>query len=166
MIEEGTPLPDLIVVDGGKGQLSSAYKVLCDLGIDDKVEIVGLAKRLEEIFYPGDSTPLYLDKSGETLKVLMHIRDEAHRFGITFHRNKRSAGQIKSRLEQIPSVGKASVERLIKRFKSIKGIQAASIDDIASVIGRSRAEAVKNYLTDKDEPEVIGDAVEALRKDD
>ncbi len=146
MIDEGTPLPDLIVVDGGKGQLSAAYGVLTNLGIADKVQIVGLAKRLEEIFYPGDSTPLYLDKSGETLKVLMHIRDEAHRFGITFHRNKRSAGQIKSRLENIPSIGKSSIEKLLKRFKSIKGIREADFDELVETVGKQRAEALRNYL--------------------
>ena len=146
MIDEGTPLPDLIVVDGGKGQLSAAYGVLTNLGIADKVQIVGLAKRLEEIFYPGDSTPLYLDKSGETLKVLMHIRDEAHRYGITFHRNKRSAGQIKSRLENIPSIGKSSIEKLLKRFKSIKGIREADFDELVETVGKQRAEALRNYL--------------------
>jgi len=151
MIDEGTPLPDLIVVDGGKGQLSAAHNVLVKLGIADKVQIVGLAKRLEEIFYPGDSTPLYLDKSGETLKVLMHIRDEAHRFGITFHRNKRSAGQIKSRLESIPSIGKGSIEKLLKRFKSIKGIRAAGFDELVDTVGQRRAEALKNYLGKEDE---------------
>lgn len=149
MIDEGTPLPDLIVVDGGKGQLSAAYGVLTNLGIAGKVQIVGLAKRLEEIFYPGDSTPLYLDKSGETLKVLMHIRDEAHRFGITFHRNKRSAGQIKSRLESIPSIGRSSIEKLLKRFKSIKGIRAADFDELVETVGRKRAEALRNYLDDE-----------------
>lgn len=148
MLEEGTPLPDLIVVDGGKGQLSSAYGVLRQLGIADKVEIVGLAKRLEEIFYPNDSTPLYLDKSGETLKVLMHIRDEAHRFGITFHRNKRSAGQIKSKLEDIPSIGKGSIEKLLKRFKSLKGIKEASQEEIFDTIGTARGRILINYLSE------------------
>lgn len=146
MLREGAPLPDLIVVDGGKGQLSSAYATLQELGISDKVEIVGLAKRLEEIFYPYDTTPLYLDKSGETLRVLMHIRDEAHRFGITFHRQKRSVGAIKSELEEVPSLGQRSVEKLLKHFKSVKNIKLASVEELSAVVGSARAIKIDEYF--------------------
>lgn len=105
LLDEGAELPDLIIVDGGKGQLSSAYGVLCELGLAGQVPVVGLAKRIEEIFYPGDPMPYYLSRTGEPLKVVCHIRDEAHRFGITFHRQKRSKAFIHSELEQIPGIG-------------------------------------------------------------
>lgn len=111
LIAEGGELPQLIVIDGGKGQLGMAYGVLCELELQDKITIIGLAKRLEEIFYPNDSVPLYLSKSSETLKVLMHIRDEAHRFGITFHRNKRSAAMLKSELKDVKGLGERSIEK-------------------------------------------------------
>ena len=146
MLAENAPLPDLIVVDGGKGQLSSAYETLTELGLQHKIPIIGLAKRLEEVFYPGDPTPLYLDKSSETLKVLMHIRDEAHRFGITFHRQQRSRGFIISELECIPSLGKKSIEKLLRTFRTVSGIKKASADELAEVIGRKRAEAVQAYF--------------------
>lgn len=139
VIEEGSPLPDLIVVDGGKGQLSSSYEVLKELKIEHKVEIIGLAKRLEEVFFPNESLPHYLDKSSETLKVLMHIRDEAHRFGITFHRNKRSKGFIKSELECVEGVGSKSIEALLKHFGSVAKIKKGSLEQISAVVGKSRA---------------------------
>ena len=109
LLDEGAELPDLIVVDGGKGQLSSAYAVLCELGIEDRVPVVGLAKRIEEVFYPNDPMPYYLSRTGEPLKVICHLRDEAHRFGITFHRQKRSANFIRSELEQIEGIGPKSI---------------------------------------------------------
>ncbi len=146
MLSENTPLPDLIVVDGGKGQLSSAYETLTELGLQHKIPIIGLAKRLEEVFYPGDSTPLYLDKSSETLKVLMHIRDEAHRFGITFHRNQRSRGFIVSELEQIPFLGKKSIEKLLRTFRTISSIKKASVEELSAVVGKKRAEAICTYF--------------------
>lgn len=146
VMEENGQLPDLIVVDGGKGQLSSAYDVLKELKLEHKIQIIGLAKRLEEVFYPLDSTPHYLDKSSETLKVLMYIRDEAHRFGITFHRNKRSKGFIKSELEDIKGIGQKSIETLIKHFGSVSAIKKAEIKDIASIVGESRAQIIKDYL--------------------
>lgn len=146
VLEEGAPLPQLIVVDGGKGQLSSAYEVLCRLGLEKRIRIVGLAKRMEEIYFPHDPYPLCLDKSGETLRVLMHIRDEAHRFGITFHRNKRSAGAIKSELEDIPTLGPRSIEKLLRRFRSVAKIREASPEELAETVGKSRAEAIRNYF--------------------
>ena len=146
MLAEGKQLPDLIVVDGGKGQLSSAYRVLQELGIADKVTIVGLAKRIEEIFFPNDPDPYYLDRTGEPLKVIMHLRDEAHRFGITFHRQKRSKGFIKSELESIPGLGSVSIEKLLKRFKTVTAIREASRDQLADVVGNARAMAILDFF--------------------
>ena len=146
LLDEGAELPDLIVVDGGKGQLSSAYGVLRELGIERSVTIVGLAKRIEEIFYPGDPLPYYLDRTGEPLKVIMHLRDEAHRFGITFHRQKRSKAFIKSELEAIPGVGAGSVEKLLKRFKTISGIRRATPEQLAAIVGKSRAGAIAEHF--------------------
>lgn len=146
MIEEETPLPDLIVVDGGKGQLSSAYRILCELGIEGQVTLVGLAKRLEEIFFPNESLPYYLDKRGEPLKVICHLRDEAHRFGITHHRNRRSKSLFDSQLDSIAGVGKQSKEALLRHFGSLSKISAASQEEIAKVVGKSRAAKVVEAL--------------------
>lgn len=139
MLDEGAELPDLIVVDGGKGQLSSAYSVLCELGIEKRVPIVGLAKRLEEVYYPGDPMPYYLSRTGEPLKVICHIRDEAHRFGITFHRRKRSNAFLHSELESIEGIGEKSISALMKRFRTVKAVKAASLDELAAVVGRAKA---------------------------
>ena len=146
LLDEGAELPDLIVVDGGKGQLSSAYAVLEELGIADKVPIVGLAKRLEEVFYPNDPMPYYLSRTGEPLKVICHIRDEAHRFGITHHRNRRSKNFIKSGLEGIEGVGEKSITALLRHFRTIANLRNASLDEIAKIVGASKAEKVKNHL--------------------
>ncbi len=149
MLEEGVALPDLIVVDGGKGQLSSAYRILCELGIEGRVTLVGLAKRLEEVFYPNDSIPYYLDKRGEPLKVICHLRDEAHRFGIAHHRNRRSKALFDSELDSIKGVGKQSREALLKHFGSISKIGSASLEEIASVVGAARANKIKEALDPK-----------------
>ncbi len=149
LLEEGAELPDLIVVDGGKGQLSSAYAVLCELGIECRVPIVGLAKRIEEVFYPNDSTPYYLSRTGEPLKVICHIRDEAHRFGITFHRQKRSNNFINSELGQIKGIGEKSQMALLRHFKSVKAIRQASVEELSSVVGESRAQAIFDYFAAK-----------------
>ena len=146
LIEEGAELPDLIIVDGGKGQLSSAYEVLCALGIENQVPIVGLAKRIEEVFYPNDPMPYYLSRQGEPLKVVCHIRDEAHRFGITFHRQKRSNAFIKSELEQIDGIGAKSLNALLKRFKTVAKVRAASLEELAEVVGLARAKSIVNYF--------------------
>ena len=146
LLEEGAELPDLIIVDGGKGQLSSAYEVICALGIEKRVPIVGLAKRIEEIFFPGDPMPYYLSRTGEPLKVVCHIRDEAHRFGITFHRQKRSNAFIKSELEQIEGIGTKSLNALLKRFKTVNKVREASIEELTEVVGTKRAQAIKNYF--------------------
>jgi excinuclease ABC subunit C len=141
-------LPDLVVVDGGKGQLSAAVSVFRELGIADRVPLVGLAERLEEVFFPSDPEPYYLSRNGQPLRVMMHIRDEAHRFGITFHRDKRSAAFIRSELENIPGVGAKSVTALLKAFKTVAAIRAASPEALAAVVGATRAKAVKDYFAE------------------
>ena len=146
LLEEGAELPDLIIVDGGKGQLSSAYEVLCELGIEKRVPIVGLAKRIEEIFFPGDPMPYYLSRTGEPLKVVCHIRDEAHRFGITFHRQKRSNAFIDSELEHIKGIGAKSVNELMRRFRTISKIRSATEAELAETVGTARARGVYEYF--------------------
>jgi|GEM_PF-37077 len=146
LLDEEEPLPQLIIIDGGKGQLSAALKALELLDLRGKIAIVGIAKRLEEIFYPGDSVPLYLDKKSETLKVIQHLRNEAHRFGITFHRQKRSASAIHSELEQISGVGKQTQEALLKHFKSVKRLKEAPKEEIIACIGLSRTQKVWEYF--------------------
>ncbi|MEL4306792.1 excinuclease ABC subunit UvrC [Joostella sp. CR20] len=142
LLEEGAPLPQLIVIDGGKGQLSSALKSLDVLGLRGKIAIIGIAKRLEEIYYPGDSIPLYLDKKSETLKIIQHLRNEAHRFGITFHRNKRSKAAINSELENIEGIGEKTANDLLKKFKSVKRIKEATLAQISEVVGSSKAQKI------------------------
>ncbi len=146
LLEEGAELPDLIIVDGGKGQLSSAYGVLCELGIEDRVPIVGLAKRIEEIFFPGDSMPYYLSRTGEPLKVVCHIRDEAHRFGITFHRQKRSKTFIDSELDHIPGIGEKSRTALMRHFRTVSAIRAATQLELAGIVGQSKARRLREYF--------------------
>ncbi len=147
LISEGTELPDLVIVDGGKGQLSAAYGVFQELGIADRVPLVALAERIEEVFFPHDPMPYYLKRNGEPLKVMMHIRDEAHRFGITFHRNKRSADFIRSELEHISGIGPKSVTELLRSFKTVAAIKKASPEELAGVVGRSRAETIRDYFS-------------------
>ncbi|EKB04522.1 excinuclease ABC subunit UvrC [Myroides odoratimimus] len=146
VIEEGQPLPDLIVIDGGKGQLGVAVSCLERLGIRGKVAIISLAERLEEIFYPGDSVPLYLDKRSETMKVIIHLRDEAHRFGLTFHRNQRSKNAITSELDGISGVGEKTKTTLMNHFKSTKRIKEASLEDLEKVIGKSKGKLVFDFF--------------------
>ena len=145
LIEEGSELPDLIIVDGGKGQLSSAYSVLCDLGIEAQVPIVGLAKRIEEIYFPHDPMPYYLSRTGEPLKVVCHIRDEAHRFGITFHRQKRSNAFIHSGLEEIKGLGEKSIAALLKHFRTISRLREADEAEIAKIVGATRARLIVEW---------------------
>ncbi len=140
-------LPDLVIVDGGKGQLSAAYSVFQELGIAGRVPLVALAERIEEVFFPGDPEPYYLSRNGQPLRVMMHIRDEAHRFGITFHRDKRSAAFIRSELQNIPGVGPKSIELLLKRFKTVAAIRAASPEALAAAVGAARAKAVRDYFS-------------------
>lgn len=146
LLSENQELPDLVIVDGGKGQLSSAVKVFQDLGIFDKVKLVGLAKRLEEIFFPFDSVPLYLDRHSESLKVIQQLRDEAHRFGITHHRNQRSANFIKSELLEIEGIGSKTSQALFTEFRSVSKVKEASLDDLTKIIGQAKAKIVFDYF--------------------
>ncbi|MFD1293167.1 excinuclease ABC subunit UvrC [Lutibacter holmesii] len=144
--DEGEQLPQLIVIDGGKGQLSSALKSLDVLGLRNKIAIIGIAKRLEEIYYPDDPVPLYLDKKSESLKIIQHLRNEAHRFGITHHRNKRSKSALNNQLEQISGIGKQTVVSLLSHFKSAKRVSEASLIDLEKVVGKSRATKVFDHF--------------------
>ena len=148
MEESPDDLPQLIVVDGGKGQLSAAVEALDDMGLRGTIAVVGIAKRLEEIYFPGDSVPLYIDKNSESLRVVQHLRDEAHRFGITHHRNQRSKGQIVSELDGVKGVGEKTRDALLQHFKSAKRLREASIDSIADIVGPSKASIVYNALHD------------------
>lgn len=149
MIEEQQPVPDLIVIDGGKGQLGAALESLEKLNLRGKVAIIGIAKKLEEIYYPGDSLPLYLDKKGETLKILQHIRDEAHRFGITHHRNKRSKGTIKTELTQIKGISEQTANKLLLHFKSVKKINESNLIQLQEIVGKAKATLVFEYFKSK-----------------
>jgi excinuclease ABC subunit C len=146
MLDESEPLPQLIVIDGGKGQLSSAVNSLEKLGLAGKVAVAGIAKRLEEIYFPGDTAPLYLDKRSESLKLIQQMRDEAHRFGITFHRNRRSKAMVNSELQHIEGVGQKTVEKLLQEFKSVAQLKLASHEDLEKVVGRQKANVVKTYF--------------------
>jgi len=145
LTEEEQSLPQLIVIDGGKGQLSAALNALEKLDLRGKISIIGIAKRLEEIYFPGDSVPLYLDKNSETLKIIQQLRDEAHRFGITFHRNKRSGDFVKSELENISGIGEKTITALLKRFKSIENMKKHSYQEVAEEIGDSKARLVFDF---------------------
>jgi len=145
LLDENEPLPQLIIIDGGKGQLSSALKSLDALDLRGKIAIIGIAKRLEELFYPGDSVPLYLDKKSETLKVIQMLRNEAHRFGITFHRDKRSKSALNSSMETIPGIGEKTMQSLILHFKSVKRLKLATEKEISEVIGVSKAKKIYDF---------------------
>ncbi|MFV9549722.1 excinuclease ABC subunit UvrC [Algibacter sp. PT7-4] len=149
LLDEGKPLPQLIIIDGGKGQLSSALKSLEALGLRGKIAIIGIAKRLEELFYPDDPIPLYLDKKSETLKITQQLRNEAHRFGIEHHRNKRSKTALNTELETISGVGEKTVVELLRHFKSAKRVANAKLDELEAVVGVSRAAKVYNYYHEK-----------------
>lgn len=146
LLEEGDSLPQLILIDGGKGQLSSAVKSLRLLGLYGKITIVGIAKRLEEIFFPEDPIPLYLDKKSETLKILQRVRDEAHRFGVKHHRTRRSNSTIKSELEGIPGVGEKTIEMLLSRLKSVKRVKESSLETLEEILGKSKAKVVYDFF--------------------
>ncbi|MGG5209717.1 excinuclease ABC subunit UvrC [Chryseobacterium sp. MIQD13] len=146
MLDEGENLPQLILIDGGKGQLSSAVKSLKLLGLYGKITIVGIAKRLEEIFFPEDSIPLYLDKKSETLKILQRVRDEAHRFGVKHHRTRRKNSTIKSELEEIPGVGEKTIELLLSKLKSVKRIKESSLETLEEILGKSKAKVIHDFF--------------------
>jgi excinuclease ABC subunit C len=149
LLDEECPLPQLIVIDGGKGQLHAAVDALKELDLHGKIPVIGIAKRLEEIYFPEDSVPLYLDKNSESLKLIQHLRDEAHRFGIAFHRDKRSKQQVMSELDTINGIGKVMKEKLLQKYKSVKRIREAPKEEIAELIGKKRAEVLMNELTGK-----------------
>ncbi|MDO5663922.1 MAG: excinuclease ABC subunit UvrC [Bacteroidia bacterium] len=149
-LNEGASLPQLIVIDGGKGQLHAAVNSLQKIGLYGKIAIIGIAKRLEEIYFPEDSVPLYIDKNSETLKLIQQLRDEAHRFGITHHRNKRSKSQVVSELDQIKGIGKETKKKLLSHFKSIKRLKEASEENIKEVIGKSKGEIIWKWINGKD----------------
>lgn len=149
MLDEAQPLPQLIVIDGGKGQLSSAMTSLEKLGLVGKMAVIGIAKKLEEIYYPGDSAPLYIDKKSETLRVIQNLRDEVHRFGITHHRNRRSKGVMKTELSDIKGIGQSTADELLREFKSVKRIKEASLEELKAVIGNSRADKVFLHFHDR-----------------
>jgi excinuclease ABC subunit C len=153
LLEEGQPLPQLVVIDGGKGQLSSAVSVLNRLGIMGRVNVIGIAKRLEEIFFPADPVPLYLDKNSDSLKVLQHLRNEAHRFGITHHRNKRSRDFIKSELLSIPGIGAATAEMLLGQYKSVQAVKEAAPGDLEIYVGKKKADIIAGFFKSGGSPE-------------
>lgn len=146
MLDEGQSLPQLIVIDGGKGQLSAAYSSLKELGIDRKVQILGIAKRLEELYFPNDPLPLMLNKKSETLKLLQHLRDEAHRFGLKHHRKRRIKSALKSELTEIDGIGKATAEDLIKKYGSLSKIKSLNINQLAEAVGKSKAQKIFSYF--------------------
>jgi excinuclease ABC subunit C len=146
LLDENQPLPQLIIIDGGKGQLSSSLKSLDKLELRGKIAIIGIAKRLEELFYPEDPIPLYLDKKSETLKIIQQLRNEAHRFGITFHRNKRSKEALNTTLLHIEGIGEKTIIELLKIFKSLKRLQTASFDDLSKVVGPSKAQKIIEHF--------------------
>ncbi len=149
-LDEGSALPQLLIIDGGKGQLGSAMKSITALGLQDRIAVIGIAKRLEEIFYPGDPVPLYLDKNSPSLKLIQHLRNEAHRFGITFHRSKRSKGALVSALDSIPGIGEKTTKALLNEFKSLKGIKEASFEDLKKLVGSAKAKTIKDYFLKED----------------
>ncbi|ROH97396.1 excinuclease ABC subunit UvrC [Chryseobacterium daecheongense] len=146
MLDEGEDLPQLILIDGGKGQLSSAVKSLKLLGLYGKITVIGIAKRLEEIYFPEDSIPLYLDKKSETLKILQRVRDEAHRFGVKHHRTRRKNSTIKSELEEIPGVGGKTIELLLSKLKSVKRIKESSLETLEEILGKSKAKIIYDFF--------------------
>jgi excinuclease ABC subunit C len=159
MLDEGSTLPQLVIIDGGKGQLSAALKSMKLLGIEKQLTVIGIAKRLEELFYPGDQYPMYLDKRSETLKIIQQLRDEAHRFGITAHRKKRDKSTLATELELIPGVGRLSAEKLLKYFKSVKKIREAKLEELQEVLNLKQSQAVLNYFK-QEEVADGGDSIE------
>jgi excinuclease ABC subunit C len=146
MIEENQKLPQLVIIDGGKGQLSSAMKSIDNLGLREKITVIGIAKKLEEIYFPGDSVPIYLDKNSISLKIIQHLRNEAHRFGINFHRDKRSSEMIRSGLDKIKGIGPRTKEILLKHFESVDKIKSASMEELINLVGQSKASVLSGYF--------------------
>lgn len=147
MIAEEKPLPQLLVIDGGKGQLSAALSSLEELGLRGKIAIISIAKKLEEIYFPDDPYPLHLPKTGETLRLIQRLRDEAHRFGIAHHRKKRDKASLASELSEIPGIGKSTAEKLLKHFKSVKKIREAKPEELEQVVGASKAATILSFFS-------------------
>jgi excinuclease ABC subunit C len=147
LLKEEKALPQLIVIDGGKGQLGAAVKALESMGLRGKIAIIGIAKRLEEIYFPGDSLPIYMDKRSESLKLIQFLRDEAHRFGITHHRKKFEKGFVDSKLNQIKGIGESTAQKLLLHFKSTKNIAAASVQELTTVVGTAKARLLVEYFS-------------------
>jgi excinuclease ABC subunit C len=146
LLEEEKPLPELVLIDGGKGQLGAAYQALKDLKINDKIMLISIAKRLEDIYKAGDSLPLYLDKKSEAQKLLQHLRDEVHRFGITHHRKRRGKKSMVSALDQIEGIGEVNTRKLLAHFKSVKRIKSATLEELIQVVGNVKGEIVYKAL--------------------
>ena len=144
---EGASLPQLLIIDGGKGQVSHAMEALEELGLQGEIKVVGIAKRLEELFFPGDSTPLYLDKRSQTLKVIQNMRNEAHRFSLKHHRKRRSKGALSSELDGIKGVGETSRDKLLDVFGSVNGVREASLDDLKKVVNSKIARSIVDYFS-------------------
>lgn len=144
--DEGMQLPDLVVIDGGKGQLHAAVQALDELSLRGQIPVIGIAKRLEEIYFPEDSIPLYLDKNSESLKLIQHLRDEAHRFGITFHRDTRSKSFITNELAEIPGIGDKTAEKLVRHFKTVKSVKSAEFEELKKIIGQAKAQKIYVYF--------------------
>lgn len=148
MLEEGNDLPQLVIIDGGKGQLSSAMKSITRLGLKDRITVIGIAKKLEEIYFPGDNVPIYLDKNSVSLKIIQQLRNEAHRFGINFHRDKRSAGMLKSGLDEIPGIGPKTKETLLRHFGSVEKIREAPADELQKILGPAKTSIIREFFSD------------------
>jgi excinuclease ABC subunit C len=153
LLKEEAPLPNLIVVDGGKGQISAAYSALQQLHLEEKIPLIGIAKRLEEIYRPNDPIPLYIDKKSETQRIIQHMRDEAHRFGIMHHRHKRDKNVTQTELTCIKGIGDMMAERLLTIFRSVSAVENASIEELALIIGNDKAITVYNYYRTKKQAE-------------
>jgi excinuclease ABC subunit C len=151
LLEEDEPLPQLVIVDGGKGQLSSGVTALERLGLRGKIPIIGIAKRLEELFYPNDPVPLYLDKRSESLKVIQQMRNEAHRFGISHHRNKRSKQAIETELDEIPGIGEKTTVDLLRHFRSVKRVKEATKQELTAIVGNSKAQKIVDFYKEHSE---------------
>jgi excinuclease ABC subunit C len=149
MLDENQPLPQLLIIDGGKGQLSSAMKSIDRLNLREKITVIGIAKKLEEIYFPGDSVPIYLDKNSYSLKLIQQLRNEAHRFGINFHRDKRSAGMIRSELDGIKGIGPATKSILLKNYSSIADISETSLSDLEKLVGKSKASILMDFFKNR-----------------
>ena len=149
LVQEGQELPQLLIVDGGKGQVNAALEALEGIGLRGQMTVVGIAKRLNEVYFPGDSVPLYIDKNSETLHVIQRLRDEAHRFAITFHRKQRSKSQVQSALDDIPGIGPKTRTLLLKHFKSLKRIREATPQELEALIGPAKANALLTALQEQ-----------------